>query len=208
MIESADLAAPLLVFGKRVPDVHRRADPGQREKPGCGFPVQSHAAVGVWSGMDKAFVESIRRLELTPVGHRITPIRLAGAPPVFLLVVDGIIARRRRGARLTHIALDRHQDAIAFHYKKILGRERKFDLDLGRIVRAMRYDVIIARRDSGRAATRQKKRGRGAKAKQQAGQMLHSYQLEERIAGVLSTGAHRFGVGNNSAVAPDPGRYD
>ena len=47
LIESLDLAAPLLVFGERVLDSYRRADPRQREEAGRGFTMQPNAAVGV-----------------------------------------------------------------------------------------------------------------------------------------------------------------
>ena len=176
LIQPAHLAAKLFVFGQRISDVHWRADFGQREKTGRGFPVQADAAVGVRSGMDKSFVESIRGLEFTPVGHRITAIRFTGAATMLLLVVNSEIAGWRGSSWLTDVALDGHQDTIAFHYKKILGRERKFDLDLRRIVRFVRDDVIASGRDAAghRTATRQEKSGRAAEAKEKAGKMLHS----------------------------------
>src|SRR5438067_10252302 len=79
LIEPGDLEAPFLVLRERVRDMNRRADSGQREEAGCGFTVKPDTAVRMRRGMDKAFMESIGRLELAPIRHRITPVRLAGA---------------------------------------------------------------------------------------------------------------------------------
>ena len=68
--------------------MHRRANSHQREKPGRGFAMQPDAAMGVRIRMDKAFVESIGGLELAPVSHRITGIRLADAGASVLSLVS------------------------------------------------------------------------------------------------------------------------
>src|SRR5207302_11223472 len=103
--------------------------------------------------MNEAFVESIRRLELTPVSHRITPVRLAGAAAVFLFIVDGVIARRSRGPGFPDVALDSHEEPIAFTLRfshvKVPRREGKLDLDLSRAVRFVSYHAIASGRLGG-----------------------------------------------------------
>src|SRR5205814_9819513 len=94
--------------------MHLRPDPRQREKSGSGFPVQPNAAMRVRHRMNKAFMESVGRLEFTPIGHRITAVRLAGAAAMFLLVINRKIARWSRVAGFADVALDRHQETIAF----------------------------------------------------------------------------------------------
>ena len=167
MIEPLDLAAIFFVLGQRVRDVDGRPDSRQREEPGRGFAMEPDATVGVRSRMNEAFVESIRGRELTPVSHRITGIGFAGAPAVFLLVVNLEIAGRGRGAGFADVALDRHQEMIAFGDIKVLSGEGERHLHLGRIMGAMRDDVIVSRgRGAGhRSAAREEERGRSAEAK-------------------------------------------
>ena len=81
---------------------------------------------------------------------------------------DGEIACRGRRAWFTHVALDRHQQAIAFHDVNVLSREGKFDYHLGGIVRLERRYVVIAgrRRRHGGAAREQSHRSQGHEEKE------------------------------------------
>ena len=115
-------------------------------------------------GMDKSFMEAVRRLELAPISHRIAGVGLADAALVLDLVIDGETPRRRLRAPFTDVALHRHEEAVAFHDVDVLGRSGELYLHFGRVVRAMRGNAITARGDAGRSAARQKKGGRGTDA--------------------------------------------
>src|SRR5438270_3246396 len=204
LIEPGDLEAPFLVLRKRVRDMNRRADPGQREEAGCGFTVEADAAVRMRRGMDKAFMESIGRLELAPVCHRITAVRFAGAAAVFFFVVDGEVAGRRRRIGFTDVALHGHEQTVAFRHVKILGAERQTHFHLGRIVWLVSNDFIIARRRRNHwcSAARQEQRSRGRQAKEEAGKVSHSCRMEKRITPVLSI-ARGYGITPEGSMTVD-----
>ena len=68
---------------------------------------------------------------------------------MFLLVVNGEVARRRRGSWFSNVPLHRHEETVplfvGLNHEKVLRRKGKPDLDLGRIVRFVRDDAVVAR---------------------------------------------------------------
>jgi len=96
--------------------------------------METNAAMGMRHGPDKSFMKSVGRRELTPVRHRITSVRLARPPALFLFAVNREVAVWGWGARLAHVSLSSHQHPVSFHYKQVLRRGGEFHFHHGRIV--------------------------------------------------------------------------
>src|SRR5439155_17315925 len=110
-----------LIFRQRRFNVDRGADLDQSEQSSRRLAMQPNTAVGVSHWPNESFVEAVCRLEFAPIGHRIATIRLGRPPTVLLLVINREVTSWSLGPRLTHVTLNRHQEAVAFHYVKVLG---------------------------------------------------------------------------------------
>src|SRR5438046_5469716 len=87
-------------------------------------------------------MKSISRREFTPIGHRITGIRLADATSGFVLTDNREVPGWSRGATPADVRLRGHKQSFAFHHVDCLRASGKLHSHARRIVRLVGNYVI------------------------------------------------------------------